>query len=119
MKVEGGKIGYHSGMTGGIIPETFRVARILLNRLDDPDTGVVCKELFVDTPATKQAEADNLAKLYGDKLYTKYDLLEGVEYVNQGNPAEAYLNGVWRPNLAITGVEGLPPLASAGNVLRP
>lgn len=45
MQIEAGKIGYHSGETGGIIPETFRIARSLLNRLDDPDTGVVCKEL--------------------------------------------------------------------------
>lgn len=33
-QVEGGKVGYHSGMTGGIIPETFRIARVLLDRLD-------------------------------------------------------------------------------------
>src|SRR3546814_13572157 len=29
------------------------------------------------------------------------------------------LNRPWRPQLAITGADGLPPLASAGNVLRP
>jgi len=29
------------------------------------------------------------------------------------------LNRTWRPSLAITGVEGIPPLQSAGNVLRP
>ncbi|HAP77390.1 MAG TPA: peptidase M20, partial [Acidimicrobiaceae bacterium] len=25
----------------------------------------------------------------------------------------------WRPTLSITGVDGIPPVASAGNVLRP
>jgi acetylornithine deacetylase/succinyl-diaminopimelate desuccinylase-like protein len=44
-KIEAGKVGYHSGETGGILPETFRIARILLNRLDDPNTGKVCEEL--------------------------------------------------------------------------
>jgi len=29
-----------------------------------------------------------------------------------------YLNNVWRPSLAITGAEGLPPLNQAGNVIR-
>ena len=29
------------------------------------------------------------------------------------------LNRTWRPALSITGIEGLPPLGSAGNVLRP
>jgi acetylornithine deacetylase/succinyl-diaminopimelate desuccinylase-like protein len=29
------------------------------------------------------------------------------------------LNRAWRPQLAVTGVDGIPPLAQAGNVLRP
>lgn len=41
MTIEAGKVGYHSGETGGIIPETFRIARSLLNRLDDVETGKV------------------------------------------------------------------------------
>ena len=57
MQIDAGKLGYHSGETGGIIPETFRIARSLLNRLDDPDSGVVCKELQVETPDFKQNEA--------------------------------------------------------------
>jgi acetylornithine deacetylase/succinyl-diaminopimelate desuccinylase-like protein len=32
---------------------------------------------------------------------------------------EAELNRTWRPALSVTGAEGLPPIASAGNVLRP
>ena len=45
LNVECGKIGYHSGECGGIIPETFRVVRALLDRLDDPKTGKVIDEL--------------------------------------------------------------------------
>ncbi len=29
------------------------------------------------------------------------------------------LDNTWRPNLSITGAEGLPPIVAAGNVLRP
>ena len=106
-------------MTGGIIPETFRVARVLLDRLDDSRTGKVASELYVETPEWKQEEANKLAALYGDKLYTKFNLHDGVQVVNQDNIPELYLNYVWRPNLSITGAEGLPPLQNAGNVLRP
>ena len=31
--------GVHSGNASGIVPSTFRIARRLLNRLDDPETG--------------------------------------------------------------------------------
>jgi acetylornithine deacetylase/succinyl-diaminopimelate desuccinylase-like protein len=51
-------------------------------------------------------------------LYTKYDLHEGLKVVDQDNLEELYLNNVWRANLSITGADGLPPIASAGNVLR-
>jgi acetylornithine deacetylase/succinyl-diaminopimelate desuccinylase-like protein len=37
----------------------------------------------------------------------------------EGDPKELMLNKTWRPALSITGVDGMPPLASAGNVLRP
>ena len=32
---------------------------------------------------------------------------------------ELVLNRTWRPQLAVTGIGGMPPLDSAGNVLRP
>ena len=32
---------------------------------------------------------------------------------------ELVFNRTWRPALSITGVDGMPPLSSAGNVLRP
>ena len=28
------------------------------------------------------------------------------------------LNNVWRPNLSITGIDGIPSISMAGNVLR-
>jgi acetylornithine deacetylase/succinyl-diaminopimelate desuccinylase-like protein len=45
LTVEAGKVGYHSGECGGIIPETFRIVRALLDRLDDPLTGRVIDAL--------------------------------------------------------------------------
>jgi acetylornithine deacetylase/succinyl-diaminopimelate desuccinylase-like protein len=117
--VEFGKVGYHSGETGGMIPETFRILRTILDKLDNNITGVVTKELQVEVPEFKREEAKFIAGKYGDKLYTKYNVVEGGKFVEQDNLEELYLNNVWRPNLSITGAEGLPPIATAGNVLRP
>ena len=39
LTVEFAKSGYHSGEVGGIIPETFRIVRNLLDRVDDSTTG--------------------------------------------------------------------------------
>jgi acetylornithine deacetylase/succinyl-diaminopimelate desuccinylase-like protein len=41
LKVECAASGYHSGEVGGIVPETFRIVRELLDRIDDPKTGKV------------------------------------------------------------------------------
>ncbi len=45
-------------------------------------------------------------------------LLDGLVPMHE-DLTELVLNRTWRPALSITGVDGMPPLASAGNVLRP
>jgi hypothetical protein len=60
MKVQVGKAGYHSGEVGGIVPETFRIVRQLLDRLDNSENGVVHKDLAVDLPKWKEDEAELL-----------------------------------------------------------
>ena len=56
--VELGSAGYHSGEVGGIVPETFRILRTLIDRLDDSKTGQVCDELRVNpVPDWKMEEA--------------------------------------------------------------
>ena len=58
LQVETGLAGYHSGETGGIVPETFRIIRTLLDRLDDPASGRVCEELQEALPEWKRKEAE-------------------------------------------------------------
>lgn len=41
LKIQCGVTGYHSGEVGGLVPDTFRILRSLLNRIDDIDTGAV------------------------------------------------------------------------------
>ena len=59
-----------------------------------------------------------MAALSGDTMYKKYRIHDGVEVMSQNDLAEMYLNNTWRPNMSITGADGLPPCAKAGNVCR-
>ena len=118
IQVECAISGYHSGEVGGIVPETFRVIRSLLDRVDDTLTGRVVDLFQSPIPEWKQKEAEEVAATQGDKLHKKFPVHDGVQWMNQENLAEMYLDNVWRPNLSITGAGGIPELTKAGNVVR-
>lgn len=118
MTVELGKAAYHSGEVGGIVPETFRIVRQLLDRLDDSATGEVCSELRVETPDWKLKEAEYMVSLSGAEMHNKYAVVDGATYVNQDDLVKMYLGNNWQPNLSITGADGLPPIQLAGNAVR-
>jgi len=54
----------------------------------------------------------------GDEVFSKFPFLDGMTPM-AGDLTELVLNRTWRPALSVTGVDGMPPLSSAGNVLRP
>lgn len=78
MTVSAASGGYHSGEVGGIVPETFRVMRNLLDRLDDSETGMAMKELQTEMPAYAKPEAERMVALSGKEMMTKYKMEEGV-----------------------------------------
>ncbi len=111
--------GVHSGAASGVVPSSFRLARQLLSRIEDQDTGeILLSEFHVEIPAQRMEEAKQVAKVLGDKVWTDYPWVMGAEpaFISGG---ELILNRTWRPALSITGVAGIPDLANAGNVLRP
>ncbi len=111
--------GVHSGDASGIVPDTFRILRSILSRLEDEKTGRILPEwLHVDIPEGRVREAQITAEALGDKVAGKYPFLKGTHSVN-GDVPELVLNRTWRPALSITGADGLPALADAGNVCRP
>lgn len=110
--------GYHSGEVGGIVPETFRVVRQLLDRLDDKVTGKVIPELQCEVPEWKDKEAEFMVGVAGETIYNKYAVHEGAGYCNQNDLKAMYLDNQWGANLSITGADGLPPIQMAGNVVR-
>ena len=111
--------GVHSGDASGIVPSSFRILRQLLARVDDPDTGRVRIEgLHVQVPPERLEQAKATAQVLGDELFDKFPFVAGARPVSNDR-VDMILNRTWRPALSITGVDGLPPLGSAGNVLRP
>jgi acetylornithine deacetylase/succinyl-diaminopimelate desuccinylase-like protein len=56
--------------------------------------------------------------MLGASVYTKYPYAGSTQSMVT-DPTEAVLNRTWRPFLSVVGANGLPPIANAGNVLRP
>ena len=111
--------GVHSGDGTGVIAASERVARILLDRLDDSKTGKVrLKELWTKIPKDRVKQAKRTAKVIGKEVFSKFPLQPGVKPMSK-DLKELILNRTWRPGLAITGADGWPPIGNAGNVLRP
>jgi acetylornithine deacetylase/succinyl-diaminopimelate desuccinylase-like protein len=111
--------GVHSGHASGIVPSSFRILRQLLSRLEDEATGAVRPaEFWAQIPAARLAQARRAAAVLGDAVYTNYPFAAGVSPISD-DTTELVLNRTWRPQLAVTGIDGLPRPVDAGNVLLP
>ena len=120
--------GVHSGAASGIVPSSFRIARQLLNRLDDPDSGRVHVEaLHAPIPGERLAQARTAGAILGDSVWRQFPWVGCAHGEGAGahamptttDPVEAILNRTWRPALSVVGAAGLPLPDQAGNVLRP
>ncbi len=110
--------GLHSGDASGMVPSTFRIARSLLSRIEDETTGaVLLPSCRVEIPADRLAQARATAAEIGP-IADRYPFVAGAGPTTP-DPAEQLLARTWRAALSVTGADGLPPVASAGNVLRP
>jgi acetylornithine deacetylase/succinyl-diaminopimelate desuccinylase-like protein len=127
--------GVHSGMASGLVPSSFRIARQLLNRIDDPATGrVLLPELHAAIPDERMAQAQAAGAILGDAVWKHFPWV-GCSHEPGGqagghdehahamptttDPVEGILARTWRPALSVTGAAGLPSIDAAGNVLRP
>lgn len=111
--------GVHSGDASGVVPSSFRLLRQLLSRIEDETTGRITLDgLHAQIPVERLAQAKKCAEVLGTAVFDKFPLLPGMTPMDD-DLTELVLNRTWRPALSVTGVDGMPPLASAGNVLRP
>ncbi len=111
--------GVHSGDASGVVPSSFRIARRLLDRLEDSTTGrILPPEFHAAIPEERATQARAAADVLGEIVTSRFPFAGGTKPM-VGGRAEALLNRTWRPALSVIGADGLPPVADAGNVLRP
>jgi acetylornithine deacetylase/succinyl-diaminopimelate desuccinylase-like protein len=111
--------GVHSGDASGVVASSFRILRELLERVDAADTGVVRHAAFhAPIPPERGEQAKRAAKVLGEEIWRKFPFAGAMKPM-AGDLSDLVLNRTWRPMLAVTGAEGLPLPANAGNVLRP
>jgi acetylornithine deacetylase/succinyl-diaminopimelate desuccinylase-like protein len=109
--------GVHSGEASGVVPSSFRIARQILDRLERSTDGVVLvPELHVQIPDDRRAQAQATAVEFPIAGHFPW---AGDTQPMVDDPAEQLLARTWHPTLSMTGVGGMPPMESAGNVLRP
>ncbi len=111
--------GVHSGDASGIVPSSIRLARALLSRVEDENTGAVkLQDLYVQIPPERIEQAKQAARVLGKDVYSKFPFAGKTQPVTN-DLAELILNRTWRPQLAVIGLEGIPEPESAGNVALP
>jgi len=119
--------GIHSGDASGLVPSSFRIMRMVLDRLEDSATGRLLPASFhCEVPAERLAQARATAAILGDEVYKRfpwahYDCGGSTTFAlpTTTDPVQALLNRTWTPTLSVTGADGFPSLKDAGNVLRP
>src|SRR5205807_873469 len=111
--------GVHSGDASGIVPSSFRILRLLLDRLEDSTSGRIKPEyLHVSIPPLRLDEAKRTSAILGHEVWSKFPFVDGARPMSD-DPLELLLNRTWRPALSYTGQAGFPDLVQGGNVLRP
>ena len=112
------EVGQHSGIASGIVASSFRVLRVLLDRLEDSKTGeILLPELSVSVPDNRVAELRAAVADAPGMITRGLPLTPGMRPVSE-DELELALNTSWRPTLSVTGGAGLPAPADAGYVLR-
>lgn len=127
LKVELLKEGVHSGAASGIVPDTFRIARKILSRIENENTGeVLIPEFYCEIPQERQQQFKSTAQVLGHTVVSEFPWVEGshpiegksIKDLTGEEIADLIAKRTWKPTLTVTGADGLPSLAQAGNVLR-
>src|SRR5439155_671045 len=88
----------------------------LYGRGGDAETGIVKPSAFhAQIPDERSAQAKRAAEVLGEEIWRKFPFVKAMRAVSI-DLADLVLNRTWRPALSVTGAEGLPAPANAGNV---
>lgn len=111
--------GMHSGVGSGVVPGAPMIIRQLIERIEDAQTGrVKLESLHVDIPTQRIEQAEAAAEILGNEVIDAYTWAGDTRPVTD-DVADLLLNRTWRPQLSVTGIDGMPNIANAGNVTLP
>ena len=117
LSVKVSSVGVHSGHGSGVMPSSFRLARQLLSRIEDENTGEIKPEwLHIEITDKMREQATKIIEMNSGST-DDFPLLDGVQkQVN--DPLDIFLTMNLAPSLSIIGADGIPSIQDAGNVLR-
>ena len=117
LSVKVSSVGVHSGHGSGIMPSSFRLARQLLSRIEDENTGEIKPEwLHIDITDKMKEQAKKIVEMNSESV-DDFPLLKGVEKQVK-DPLDIFITMNLAPSLSIIGADGIPSIQDAGNVLR-
>ena len=109
----------HSGLAGGVVPDTFRIARLLLEEIEDAQSGEILCGLTVPIPKSIVDQARVAAVAEGTQFLAQFPWINASSIApSLEQLTELILDQTWRPALAVAGIDGLDSVEHAGNVLR-
>ena len=89
-----------------MVPSAYRVANMLINRIENNQTGDINGRFWVDVPKNRYDETVKLVETLGENAVKNYPFHQNTHSVTS-NTLELVLNRTWRPQLTVTGFEGL------------
>ena len=73
--------------------------------------------LNTNIPSAFYEEGKKLIESMGPDFHFKFPTVDGLELMGK-TPFECYLNSTWKPQITVIGMDGVPNISNAGNVLR-
>lgn len=118
LRIQSMHYGVHSGTYSGMVPDPFAIAQGLINRLHDPMSGFVkITSCYTQIPPRRLEQLKKASDILGDLAWNHAPLLPGVSTKCTTNH-EILIQETWKPALTITGLDGLPRIEDAGNVIQ-
>ncbi|WP_301001571.1 M20/M25/M40 family metallo-hydrolase [uncultured Parasutterella sp.] len=118
LKVQTLTEGVHSGEASGIAPSSFMVLRNLLDRLENSATGEMLPQAFKTEISDETVEENRqVAALLGDEVWSHFPFAGATQPLSR-DALTCLLNRGWRPEMTVTGIDGVPKVENAGNVMR-
>src|SRR6184192_4192756 len=95
--------GVHSGHASGLVASSFRIARALLDRVENSGSGAVADAAFnTRIPDDRKSQARRTAEVLCDEIWNTLPFVEGMRPMHK-DLSELLLNGTWRPMLSMIG----------------